>query len=274
VTTSADQRRAAVLGSPIEHSLSPVLHNAAYAALGLAEWHYTAQECREDELAALVRGLGPEWAGLSLTMPLKRVALDVADEVSDSAAAIGAANTMLFEGGWRRVENTDAPGMVDALGEAGMKSAAQAVIIGGGGTAQAALAALRELTTEAAIVVVREPARARDLRAAAERLGVALHVVRFSELALLLRTADLVISTVPKGTVDRFAKAQFAPGAVVFDVVYDPWPTPFVAAAAAAGCAVVSGLDLLLHQAGHQVTLMTGRPAPLGAMRTALCAAR
>jgi shikimate dehydrogenase len=272
--TATAQRRAAVLGSPVEHSLSPVLHNAAYQALGLDEWCYTAQECGEDELGAVVAELGPEWVGLSLTMPLKRVALRVADDVSEPAAAIGAANTMLFDRGRRRVENTDAPGMVDALREAGVETAERPVVIGAGGTAQAALAALRAMAAQPATVVVREPARARDLAATAARLGVAVDVVRFSELRTLLASADLVLSTVPKGTVDRFRTAAFAPGAVVFDVVYDPWPTPFAAGAAAAGCRVVSGLDLLLHQAGHQVTLMTGRPAPLAAMRAALDALR
>jgi shikimate dehydrogenase len=106
--------------------------------------------------------------------------------------------------------------------------------------------------------------------ATAERLGVTLELAQFADVEPLLTAADLIISTVPKGTVDRFAKVPLKPDAVVFDVVYDPWPTPFAAAAEAAGCRVVSGLDLLLHQAGHQVTLMTGQPAPLAAMRAAL----
>jgi shikimate dehydrogenase len=267
-------RRAGVFGSPIAHSLSPVLHNAAYQALGLVGWRYEAEECQEDELAAVVQNLGAEWAGMSLTMPLKRVALEVADEVSEQAAAIGAANTLLLENGRRRAENTDAPGMVDALREAGVTTAERVVIIGAGGTAQAALAALTEITTAPITVVVREPARARDLNATAERLGVELDVVRFAQLEELLIAADLVISTVPKGTADRFAGAIWSPGAVLFDVVYDPWPTPLAAGAARAGCTLVSGLDLLLHQAGHQVRLMTGLPAPLEEMRTALSAAR
>jgi shikimate dehydrogenase len=263
-----------VFGSPIAHSLSPVLHNAAYRALGLDGWRYEATECREDELAALVRGLGDEWVGLSLTMPLKRVALDVADEVSPDAAAIGAANTLILTGGRRLAENTDSPGMVDALREAGVTSAERVVVLGAGGTAQAALAALREITAEPVTVVVRDPARALDLGATAERLGVRLNVVRFAEIEARLATADLVISTVPKGTVDRFAGAAWQPGAVLFDVVYDPWPTPLAAGAARAGCTLVSGLDLLLHQAGHQVRLMTGQPAPLAEMRAALSDAR
>ncbi len=143
-------------------------------------------------------------------------------------------------------------------------------MLGAGGTAQAALAALRDLTSEPVTVVVRDPARTADLTEAAERLGVTVELARFTEVEPLLTATDLLISTVPKGTADRFAGAAFATGAVIFDVVYDPWPTPLAASAEAAGCRVVSGLDLLLHQAGHQVTLMTGQPAPLEAMRAAL----
>ena len=111
-----------MLGSPIAHSLSPVLHTAAYAALGLTGWSYDRIECREDALAGLVAGLGPDWVGLSLTMPLKRVALDVADEVTPLARAVGAANTLLLDG-TRRAHNTDVAGIVGALGEAGMDRA-------------------------------------------------------------------------------------------------------------------------------------------------------
>ena len=98
--------RAAVLGRPVGHSLSPVLHTAAYAALGLPDWSYTAVDCGEQELPGLLAGLGPEWAGLSLTMPLKRAALAVADSVDPLAAAVGSANTLLLGGG-RRAYTTD-----------------------------------------------------------------------------------------------------------------------------------------------------------------------
>lgn len=263
-------RRAGVVGSPIVYSLSPLLHNTAYRELGLDDWEYTAQECREPELPALLNTLGPEWVGLSLTMPLKRAAIEVATEVSERAAGIGAANTLLLGGGRRYADNTDAPGIVDAFRAAGVARAERPLVIGAGGTAQAALAALSELTTEPVVVVVREPARAVDLRGAAERLGVDIRIVRFGEVESLLTSADLVLSTVPKGTVDRFARVAWSPGAVLLDVVYDPWPTVLAASATAAGCTVVSGLELLLHQAGHQVEMMTGRPAPLAAMRAAL----
>jgi shikimate dehydrogenase len=261
-------RRAAVLGSPITHSRSPVLHNAAYAALGLDDWFYTAHEVREHELADFVDGLGREWVGLSLTMPLKRVALAVATEASGAATAIGAANTLVLDGPDRRAENTDAPGMVDALRAAGVGAVERPVLLGAGGTAQAAVWAIAQLTDEPLTVAVRDPARAADLRTTADRLGV--RVVLADVASVQLARADLIVSTLPKGAADAFAHGGFAPGAVLFDVVYDPWPTALAAAAQAAGCRIVSGLDLLLHQAGHQVTLMTGQPAPLAAMRAAL----
>ena len=265
--------RAAVLGSPISHSLSPVLHNAAYAELGLDGWEYTRHECVEDELAGFVDGLGPEWAGLSLTMPLKRVALDVADEVSPRAAAIGAANTLVL-GAVKRADNTDTPGMVDALVEAGLGEVEQPVILGAGGSAQGAVAALAEITKAPVTVLVREPARAAALRTTADRLGVTVEVRRLDAAPAALARADLVVSTFPKGVADQFATATWRADAVLLDMVYDPWPTILAASAGAAGVHIVSGLDMLLHQAGHQVTLMTGRPAPVEAMRSALYAVR
>ncbi|TQS41668.1 shikimate dehydrogenase [Cryptosporangium phraense] len=277
-------RRAAVLGSPIAHSLSPVLHSAAYASLGLAGWTYSRVECVEDGLAGFVDGLGPEWAGLSLTMPLKRVALSVATSVSPAAAAIGAANTLVLGPEGRRAENTDAPGMADALREAGLVAPAAPLILGAGGTAQAALAALAGPAGPAGLTrpavggpvtaLVRNPARAGELRTTAERLGVTLDVRSLDEAPARLADADLVISTLPKGAADPLAHAALRPSAVVFDVVYDPWPTALATAAVAAGCRVVSGLDLLLHQAGHQVRLMTGQEPPIDAMRAALALAR
>jgi shikimate dehydrogenase len=267
-------RRAAVLGSPIAHSLSPVLHSAAYAALGLERWEYGRHEVREHELAAFVAGLGPEWAGLSLTMPLKRVALDVATEIGETAAAIGAANTLVLRDGTRRAENTDAPGMADALREAGVTKPERVLLLGAGGTAQAAIAALRDLTPAPVRVAVREPSRSGAVHETARRLGVPLEIHPLAEAGALIAGADLVISTLPKGVADDLGRADWAPRSVLFDVVYDPWPTALAAGAAAAGCRIVSGLDLLLHQACHQVTLMTGQPAPVEVMRAALDAAR
>jgi shikimate dehydrogenase len=262
-----------VLGSPIRHSLSPVLHRAAYAALGLTGWRYDAIECGEAGLAPLVRGLGPEWVGLSLTMPLKRAALAVADDVAPAAAAVGAANTLLLDGGRRRAENTDVAGIAAALREAGVHRVGHAVVLGAGGTAAAALAALADLRAEAVTVLVRDPSRAGELRAAAGRLGVS-PVVSGGLAGVDLPAADLVISTLPAGVADPLRTDRLGPGTVVLDVVYAPWPTRFAAGAAEAGCRVIGGHAVLLHQAAVQVGLMTGRPAPLERMREALDAAR
>jgi len=263
--------RAAVLGSPVGHSLSPVLHGAAYAALGLHDWHYDAHECAEPELAGFVAGLDERWAGLSLTMPLKRVAVGLADEVSPLVAATGAANTLVLRDGRRRAENTDVVGIVAALRGAGA-TAGPAVILGAGGTAQAALAALAELGTTDITVLVRSAARAGELRAAAARLGVRPavreHLADPVRAAGAMAGADVVISTLPGPGADALTGA--GPGSVVLDVVYAPWPTPFAAAATAAGARVVSGLEVLLHQAVAQVALMTGRPGPVAEMRAAL----
>ena len=261
---------AAVLGSPVAHSLSPVLHNAAYDALGLADWSYGCHECREPELAGFLAGLGPDWAGLSLTMPLKRVTMDVADEVDPLAAAVGAANTLVLTGR-RTAFNTDVVGIGTTLGAA----SGRAVVLGAGGTAQSALAALREHGIADVTVLVREPGRTGELRATAERLGVAPRIAATladpSRASAELADADIVISTLPPGAADALTPP--GAGAVVLDVVYAPWPTPFAAAALAAGASVRSGLEMLLHQAVAQVELMTGKPGPVAAMRTALDAA-
>jgi shikimate dehydrogenase len=267
-------RRAGVLGKPIGHSLSPVIHSAGYQAAHLSGWTYSAQECDEAGLAAHVGSLGSDWAGLSLTMPLKEVALDVADEVSPTAAAIGAANTLvrLHDGTWR-AENTDAPGMVDALVQAGVSAADSVCILGAGGTARAALAAARDLGASAVTVYARRPAAIEALDEVAAELGITLIGAAWPD-AVHAGSATVVISTVPRGIADPLASAiQWQPGSVLFDAVYDPWPTPLAAAATAAGCQIVSGLDLLLAQAVRQFELFTGVEAPVGAMRDALHAA-
>jgi shikimate dehydrogenase len=267
-------RRAGVLGQPIGHSLSPVIHSAGYAAARLVDWSYTAQECDESSLAAHVGSLGPDWAGLSLTMPLKEVALDVADEVSPTAAAIGAANTLvrLHDGTWR-AENTDAPGMVDALVQAGVSTAESVCVLGAGGTARAALAAARDLGAPAVTVYARRPAAIEALDEVAAELGISLIGAAWPDAALA-GDATVVISTVPRGIADPLApQIRWQPGSVLFDAVYDPWPTPLAAAAASAGCRIVSGLDLLLAQAVRQFELFTGVDAPVVAMREALHAA-
>jgi shikimate dehydrogenase len=267
--------KAAVLGSPVGHSLSPVLHRAAYTELGLTGWSYQAIECAEAGLPALLSGCGAEWAGLSLTMPLKRAVLPLLDRIEPLAAEVGGANTVTFASGRRHGHNTDVPGMIAALAGAGVaaadgSAAGQALILGGGATACSALASLRGLGAAGATVAVRDPARAADVLAAADRLGMRVRLAAFGEDQD--RGWRLLISTVPAGAADIYAervlRAAAAPLAVL-DVVYHPWPTRLAAAAEQAGVITVSGFELLVQQAGPQVELMTGRPAPLAAMREA-----
>ncbi|MFG1953261.1 shikimate dehydrogenase [Micromonospora sp. NPDC048830] len=266
--------RAAVVGKPISHSLSPVIHNAGYAAAGLAGWSYTRIECAEAELPALVGGLGPEWAGLSVTMPGKEAALAVADAVSPVAAAVGAANTLVRrpDGTWY-ADNTDVTGMVDVLTAAGCAAGVTVTVLGAGGTARAAVAAAARLGAAEVTVVARRPEAIEDLRPVAEAAGVPLAGAPWDGNPAHAR-ADVVISTVPKGVADPLAENfDWRPGTVFFDVVYDPWPTPLATAALAAGCRVVSGLDLLLAQAVGQFAHFTGVRAPVGEMAAALSAA-
>jgi shikimate dehydrogenase len=266
------ERRAAVLGKPVDHSRSPVLHNAGYAAAGLVGWQYTKIKCAESELADLVSGLGPQWAGLSLTMPLKAVALTVATAVDPFAAALGAANTLVRrESGWHAY-NTDTPGMVRALAEVGVSRADRLSVLGGGGTARAAIGAAAGLGARVTLYT-RRPAAIDELRPVAAALGVDLVGASWADVARCV-DADVVISTVPKGAADsvmgNVAGGAWSADTVAFDVVYDPWPTAFAGAARDAGCRIVSGLDLLLWQAVEQFELFTGVAAPVEAMRSAL----
>ncbi|MFJ9942511.1 shikimate dehydrogenase [Streptomyces erythrochromogenes] len=266
--------RAAVLGSPIEHSLSPVLHRAAYQELGLVDWSYDRFEIDEAALPGFVSGLGPEWAGLSLTMPLKRAVIPLLDGVSDTAASVEAVNTVvLTEDGRRLGDNTDIPGIIAALHERGVEKVSSAAILGAGATASSALAALSRICTGEVTAYVRSSARADEMREWGERLGVAVRTADWSEAAGALR-APLVIATTPAGATDELAAAvPDAPG-TLFDVLYDPWPTALAAAWSQRGGNLLGGLDLLVHQAVLQVEQMTGRsPAPLEVMRRAGLAA-
>ncbi|MGW4690135.1 shikimate dehydrogenase [Streptomyces sp. NPDC004244] len=266
--------RAAVLGSPIEHSLSPVLHRAAYQELGLVDWSYDRFEIDEAALPGFIAGLGPEWAGLSLTMPLKRAIIPLLDGISDTAAAVEAVNTVvLTEDGRRLGDNTDIPGIVAALHERGVDQVESAAILGAGATASSALAALARICTGEVTVYVRSRARADEMGQWGERLGVAVRIADWSAAADGL-AAPLVIATTPAGATDPLTSAVPAVPGTLFDVLYDPWPTTLAAAWSARGGPLLGGLDLLVHQAVLQVEKMTGRsPAPLEVMRQAGAAA-
>jgi len=259
--------RCAVLGSPIAHSLSPVLHLAAYAELGL-DWTYDAIEVDEAGLEAFVAGLDATWRGLSLTMPLKRAVLPLLDEVDPWAEVSGAANTVVLSEGRRLGHNTDVPGAVAAISERADTPFGRAVVLGGGATAASVLLALSEVGCREARVLVRNPDRAADTVAALERHGRG-PTVEVGRLADGFGVPDIVVSTIPAEAQERELVEAAAAAPVVFEVLYHPWPTPLAAAATANGRTLIGGLDLLVHQAALQVALMTGQDAPLAAMRAA-----
>ena len=270
------RHRAAVLGDPVEHSLSPVLHNAGYAAVGATDWEYGRFRCTADDLPRIVGESDPSYAGFSVTMPGKFAALEFADDATERARAIGSANTLVRVGESWRADNTDCDGVTGALREldAHRLSGTRAVLVGAGGTARPALWALARAGVRQVSVVARSE-RVYALEPLAAQLGVGFTWVPFTapNLADVAGSAEVLVSTVPSAALEGFA-GQLARAPRILDVIYDPWPTPLVAAAERNGHAVVGGLSMLLHQALGQFEQFTGRPAPEAAMREALHAAR
>ncbi|MBB2921849.1 shikimate dehydrogenase [Cellulomonas cellasea] len=276
-------RRAAVLGHPVAHSLSPVLHRAAYGALGLDDWRYDPVDVTEDDLAGFVGALDASWAGLSLTMPLKQTVLPLLDHVEPLAGVVGAVNTVLVQPARGTPvltgANTDVYGLVTALGEAlGPEAPAPrrtAAVLGGGATAASTLAALAQLGCTTPVVYVRSLARVGGLMRAAHRMGVEPRYALLDAAAREVPGADLVVSTLPPRAADGLAvdlDGSTVDG-VLLDVAYDPRPTALSVAWRRAGGAVVGGERMLLHQAVEQVRLMTGLAGPVAAMDEALQAA-
>ena len=222
-------RRCAVVGSPIAHSLSPALHRAAYAELGL-DWTYDHVEVDSAGLEEFVEGLDDEWRGLSLTMPLKRTVVPLLDTSDDWVRLSGVANTLVLDEGSRHGFNTDIPGAIAAMQERLPSPARSAVVLGGGATATSVLLALAELGCTTARVLVRDPARAEETIAvvSAHPHAPELSVGTLAELAGT--EADLLVSTIPgeAQTPDLLAACAQIPA--VFEVVYDPWPTPLAQA--------------------------------------------
>lgn len=257
-------RRAAVLGSPIRHSLSPALHRAAYAELGL-DWSYDAIEVDEAGLPGFLADLGPEWAGLSLTMPLKECVLPLLTSIDTDAARVRAVNTVLpVPGGWHGT-NTDIDGMVTALRAVGCPGG-RGLVLGGGATARSAVAAMQRLGLTSLTVVARRRDAAADVAALADAGPVVL--LDWPQAPQALADADVVVSAVPGDAAGELATAAADAPGWLLDVSYHPWPTPLAAAWAAAR--VASGRELLLWQAVEQVRLMTGRSPDPQAMARAL----
>lgn len=292
--------RAAVVGMPVAHSLSPVLHRAAYRSLGLTDWTYTKREVAPGELAPVLEELaapggdGPLWAGLSVTMPHKQALLPLLDVVDPLASVVGAVNTVVAQRSGRGRAlltgvNTDVAGIVGALREAAPAADGErtAVVLGSGATACSALAALTELGSARIVVVARRHGGPGRALTAAHRMGIEIETETWRpgdeasdrRVAEIVAEADLVVSTLPAHAADGpavhleaalGAAAGPRPGTALLDVVYRPWPTRLAGAWARAGGRVVPGWLMLLHQAVPQVFLMTGRTPSVDPMRSAL----
>jgi shikimate dehydrogenase len=265
------RRGAAVLGSPISHSLSPALHAAAYRALGLEDWAYRAVECGSEQLGDTLDALATEGlAGVSLTMPLKRTVMPMLSSVDDVARQVGAANTVIFgDNGWYGA-NTDVPGMVAAVDGhlAGVAAGHRASILGAGATAAAAIVAVARLGFTGVAIFARRPRAAAELEDLATSVGMGFEVVDWENVGSAA-AAPLVVSTTPAGSSRGLASSVPAVPGVLFDVIYSPWPTPLAVAWKARGGRVIGGLELLTEQAALQVELMTGQAPPLDVMREA-----
>lgn len=258
-----------MLGSPIAHSLSPVLHRAAYEALDL-DWEYTAHEVTESELAGFFDGLDLSWRGLSLTMPLKREVIRLCDRVESRGRLLQSINTVVIDDeGHRRGYNTDVVGMIEAFRGAGVRGLDSVTVVGAGATAASTLAAVAELGADRVTVLARSLERARPLLDLAEPLRLRVELQAFDDHQALPEV-DAVISTIPAIAQAPYVDQVVATSPVIFDVIYHPRVTPFLGAAADASRTAIGGFELLLHQAVRQVELMTGeRPGPVAAMRVA-----
>lgn len=283
--TGSGTARLAVLGAPISHSRSPALHRAAYGILGL-DWAYDAVEVHESQLSDFVSTRTNDWRGLSLTMPLKREIIPLLDEVSELVSVTGTANTVLFD---RRSSksaapqvlgfNTDVFGIVQSFTSRGFTSLPLVYILGGGATAASAIAAASELGARRVVVWVRNPAKAHDLGDVGRAVGVDVELASLAGVVSSETVPAAIVSTLPQG-VD--AELAFSPevktSSVLFDVAYEPWPSPLARSWFATGGEVIPGIDMLINQALMQVRIfVSGDPdvelpreeAVLAAMRAA-----
>jgi shikimate dehydrogenase len=279
-------RWAAVIGSPVAHSLSPALHRAAWASLGLGgpdeggPWRFDRIEQTPQTLPALVAGLDGDCLGLSVTMPCKQAVIPLLDAVEPLAEAVGAVNTVVPSGGLLTGFNTDVHGIVTAVTEAraAMPPPRSAVVLGAGATASSALAALAQMRVDDVTIVARRFSGPGSASVAAARLGNAVEPVLWSHgdrTRAAIAAADILISTVPAGAADDLAgslvgAAAPRPDQTLLDVVYAPRETGLVRAFQGAGAGVAWGTEMLLHQAAQQVVLETGRHPDVTAMRRAM----
>ena len=255
--------RAAVLGSPISHSLSPKLHNSAYAQLGIAG-EYSRIEMTLEDFPIFVQNLDRrQWNGFSLTMPLKETVLSLVDSIDPIALRINSGNTILVTDSRMRVLSTDFIAFRRIFNE---KSFTSIAIIGGGGTARAALGALDGLVPQID-VLIRSPIREPALRAC-----VLDSRVNFLPMNASIEKYDLVVSTTPAGVTDKIAVGVIAPQGELFEVLYHPWPTALARRWGELGNPVIPGHQLLVEQALDQIHLMTGIEFDYAQMRSHLLA--
>ncbi|WP_216693278.1 shikimate dehydrogenase [Dietzia psychralcaliphila] len=267
-------RSAAVLGHPVAHSLSPVLHGAAYRALGLDGWTYERIDCDADQLPSLVDSSPSHRVGYSVTMPGKFAALGYATEVSDRARIVGSANTLVRRGNGWFADCTDVDGVTGALAEFDdLPAEPTAVVLGVGGTARPVLAGLAEAGATRVVLASRRD-NAGPAADCGRALGLEIHTMLLTDESLPgeISRSDILVNTVPEPGVEDLT-GLVARANRLFDVLYDPWPTAAGSAATGAGIPVVGGDVMLLHQAFGQVEWFTGRPAPREAMSTALASA-
>lgn len=262
-------KRLAVLGHPVAHSRSPAMQTAALAALGLeGQWSYEAIEVDPSVFEDMVRSMqGQGFAGANVTVPHKTAALELADEASTVAREIGAANTLLFDDGEIRAENTDAVGLLASLP---VPTRGEALVLGAGGAARAAVWALRGAGMRVS-VWNRTASRAREL---CGDLGAR------AEPEPEPSGYDLIVNATVVGLEDEdpfdslpLAASSFREGQVIVDMVYGDAPTALLRAATLAGAQTVDGLEILVRQGAESLRLWTGLDAPLDVMRVAARAA-
>lgn len=258
--------KAAVLGHPIAHSLSPVLHQAGYAALGL-EHEYSAIDVQENEFVEFLDTCDSSWMGLSLTMPLKEVVLTVTDSIDPEAQLAHSANTLLFSNGLH-VTNTDIYGIVEAFREIEINDTDTMAIIGSGATARSAVVAASKLGVDELHIIARNPVSSRLCWEIAQDLGITSRVISPTEADF--NWAQATINTTPASALDGLVPSISAVSGPLLDVVYSPWPSQLAIRWQELGGAICPGYIMLLHQAAAQFSLMTQQVAPLEAMRDAL----
>lgn len=271
---SGSTRTVGIIGWPVSHSLSPAVHNAAFAAMGL-DWVYVPLPVHPLQLFAALTGLAAMcFAGANVTMPHKAAAADLIDDLSEDARRLHAVNTIVVDGERLRGENTDAPGFERFLRlDTGFDPTGRtALIFGAGGAGRACALALARGGVATLTVAAREPARVADVAAAIEGLGTTVHAVAFDDAANV--HADLIVNATPVGIRhESLPTPPVGPDTLVVDLLYHPVVTPLQVQARAAGAAAFGGIGLLLHQAALSFEVWTGQLPPLEVMSAAAVAA-